>query len=69
MAFTPTSDDFDALDKFLGRVSELAQSGRASQVTARAMMRHVIACAASDSQAEFQGYIRLSSSGLLGRDG
>lgn len=69
MAFTPSSDDFEALDKFLGRVSELAQSGRASQVTARAMLRHVVSCAASDSQAEFQGYIRLPAVTLLGRDG
>lgn len=65
MAFNLNGDDYSALGTFFSRALEMLETDRVSRITFVTMLEHVISAAATDSEAEFRGYIRLSEQQLL----
>lgn len=65
MAFNLNGDDYSALDVFFSRALGMLKTDRVSRVTFVAKLEHVVSAAATDSEAEFRGYIRLNEEQLL----
>lgn len=65
MAFNLDKDDRAQLGNFLRTVIDMTIDGRSDRELTLGVLSHVVACAASDSIAEFNNFIRLSEHSLL----